>query len=123
MIIVHNGEMVLSIPATELSMCCCAVVKRKAGIKTPINPDKNNLEVCVDRVSFHFKMARGSKMIPATVTRREATSPGEKTTRPFFISMNDVPQISASISRSMIESGEFLFSKAKDSEGTLNSEY
>ena len=114
MIMVHKGETVLRIPATELSMWRWAAVNRNAGTKTPMSPDRNNLEMCAVLISFHFMTARGSNIKLATVIRSDATSLEEKTINPFFIRMNDVPQIRANVSRRIIESGEFLFSTVSD---------
>ncbi len=108
---VHNGDNVLRMPATELSICCCAVVNKNAGIKTPSKPEKNNFPSCSDFTSRNFTIAIGNRSKPATVTRRAATSPGDKTTRPFFIKMKDVPQIKESVRIRKTGSVLFLFSK------------
>ena len=43
-IIVHSGDSVFNIPASELSNLVCAQANRKAGMKIPIKPDTNNLK-------------------------------------------------------------------------------
>ena len=110
MIIVQIGERVFSMPATELSMWSCAVANKNAGIKMPIIPDKKSFERCFDFTCLLFITANGNKTSPAMVTLRPATSPGEKTSNPRFIKMNEVPQIKARMRSRMIERGEFLFS-------------
>jgi hypothetical protein len=93
MMSVNIGVSEFIIPAIELLILVCAVANKKAGIKMPIMPDRNGFQYWVAGSAFKFRKANGNSTIDAAVTRRAPTSSGANTSKPFFMRMNDVPQM------------------------------
>lgn len=92
-IIVHKGESVFSIPASELFNLVCAKAKRNAGMKIPIRPDRNNFDGSPGFNSFSRGNASGKRKIDAAVTRNAPNTSGENALSPCLIKINEVPQI------------------------------
>lgn len=89
----HIGDSVFKMPVTELCKRVCAKANKKAGIKMPIMPDKNNFMGSFFFNSPHRRKANGNKKIAAAATRNEPTSAGENTFNPCLMRIKEVPQI------------------------------
>ena len=95
MIMVQIGVKLFITPATELSILVCAKENKKDGIKIPTIPDSISLPKSDFDNPRNLVTAKGNTKKAAETTRRDPTSSAENTTSPFFIRMNDVPQMSA----------------------------
>lgn len=95
-IIVNNGVKAFNMPVKLLLICVSAFVNKKAGIKlpkTPINtkPGKYFLNSILE--CFRSK---GDKNKKAIEMRMAATSSLGKQTKPLFIKIKELPQVSDS---------------------------
>ncbi len=96
---VNKGERALRIPVSELSSFVSANAKRTAGIKLPTSP--------VKKINLYFSLltclicltANGRKNKKANEILMVPTCEGVNTSSPFFIKMNELPQINERIKR------------------------
>ena len=95
MIRVNSGVRELSIPARLLSICVCALVNRYAGIPFPMTPtimSDTIFFLLIFRILLKRNGVRNKKV---KNIRKEATWLLVYDSRPFFIKINEVPQIKA----------------------------
>src|SRR5688500_14275130 len=89
------GVRLFMMPVTELSSSVCARAKRNAGKNIPISPEANSFTYWDDCRSLSLNRAIGARKTDAAATLRDPSSPAEKTSRPRFMRMKEVPQIKA----------------------------
>ena len=90
---VSNGTSELSIPASELSILVWAAVKRKAGIPLPKSPTTNSISHSLFEISLNRGRRNGKVTSQALPNLQDAICVAEKTTRPLFMRMNELPQM------------------------------
>lgn len=73
MAIVKMGVNAFSIPARELSILVCAILKKNAGKKVPSNPEMTIGQRASFGVSLYALLISGRKHSPAKKIRIEAT--------------------------------------------------
>jgi hypothetical protein len=96
---VNNGVSEFNIPASELPMTVCAFANKNEGMPVPRIP--------IIAMYFHLfkgtflirESATGSRTKKETTILNEPTISLEKTSKPFFIKIKEVPQISISMMR------------------------
>ena len=92
-----NGVNAFRIAVIELSISVSAIANRYAGINVPKKE--------VNAMYFHFclgilgKLLKPitNKKIAAKIIRNDPNCIADKPTRPFFININELPQINASV--------------------------
>lgn len=92
--IVLSGVKELSIAAKELSIRVSAIQNKNAGKKEPSQPERITVPLFSFGIAFQAFHKNGLKTSPALKILIEATWYAEKDSRPIFISMNELPQIS-----------------------------
>lgn len=97
---VKSGTKLLSIPVAPLGNSSCAVAKRIAGKRFP---KRATIQMAANFLFhkgkvFNCLYARGSITIPEINILYSATCRAEKDSNPRFISINELPQISANSS-------------------------
>ena len=73
MAIVKIGVRAFNIPASELSILVCAMLKKNVGKKVPRNPDTMMGSKAAFGVFLYAPLIRGKKQTPAKKMRIEAT--------------------------------------------------
>ena len=111
---VNKGDNAFSIPVSELSSLVWASANNTAGTKLLINPVKAMNFQSLAGILFNLLNANGSITRKAKVIRNVPTCSGVKYSSPFFMRINELPQITDNISNNIHEyilslSEKFLF--------------
>jgi len=93
---VHRGVSEFRIPARELSIPRWAAANKKAGARLPTTPTIKKIANFRELRPLRRGNAKGSKNSQVITTLNAPTSPGENTSRPRFIRINELPQVRAS---------------------------
>ena len=110
MIIVNNGEREFNMPAIKLGTVVCAIENKNAGIPFPKRPvAKINFHWCFSTLDT-WRITNGSRQKNAADKRMLATCDGVKSSRPLFIRIKELPQMSASkIISDHLKAGVLIF--------------
>jgi len=101
---VKIGTSAFNIPTSELSSCVCALVNRKAGIPFPNKPTMIMGRMWCFCILNIFFQTNGKRLSQAMLILSCATSRSLKTISPFFIRINELPQMKARrISKSQVK--------------------
>jgi hypothetical protein len=92
---VNKGVKEFKMPARELSIPVCALANRKAGKPLPITPTSKNSFHSLQAILLILSKAIGLNTRKAMEIRKAPTSALEKYSRPRFIKINELPQMSA----------------------------
>jgi len=98
--IVNSGVSAFKIPARVLVIRVSAIQNKKAGMKLPANPETKMRRYNFFGILRNACKAKGNKTIPALRIRIEATWYGVRDFIPYFIRMNELPQIKESTTKS-----------------------
>lgn len=94
---VNSAVNELSTPASPLASRVSAMANRKAGKKLPSSPVPSKNFQRLDSTLRRFLIANGNNAAHAMTMRKAPTSSEAYTTNPFLMSINEVPQMSASM--------------------------
>ena len=94
---VKRGVNEFNIPVSELLITVSALVNKNAGIKFPKTPIPKNPFQCFKNIFLKWTNNKGDKNTNAIKILNAATSSLEKTSKPRFIKINELPQMKARV--------------------------